>query len=94
MAIVNLQAILSADHPELDVDAVIQLLETNNWDESVSAYYRNLKTLGRSFSFLCLDSRCSRETQSPIEEAADCPGVRAIRRRAGPGETTHAIYTR
>jgi hypothetical protein len=38
---VNLQAIISADHPELDVDAVIQLLETNNWDESVSAYYRN-----------------------------------------------------
>jgi hypothetical protein len=35
MAIANLQAILSADHPELDVDAVINLLETNNWDESV-----------------------------------------------------------
>jgi len=75
MAIVNLQAILSADHPELDVDAVIQLLETNNWDESVSAYYRNLITLGRSFSFLCIDSRCSRETQRPLEETADCPGL-------------------
>ena len=36
MAIVNLQAILSADNPELDVDAVINLLEANNWDESVS----------------------------------------------------------
>jgi hypothetical protein len=35
MAIANLQAILSADHPELDVDGVINLLETNNWDESV-----------------------------------------------------------
>ena len=37
MAIVNLQAILSADHPEIDVDAVIHLLETNNWDGSVGA---------------------------------------------------------
>ena len=94
MAIVNLQAILSADHSELDVDAVIQLLESNNWDESVSAYYRNLKNIGRSLSFLCLDSRCLRETQSPLKETAECPGVRAIRRRAGPGETAHAIYTR
>ena len=39
MAIVNLQAILSADHPDLDVDAVITLLEKNDWDESVGAAY-------------------------------------------------------
>jgi hypothetical protein len=70
MAIVNLQAILSADQPELDVDAVIHLLETNNWDESVSSHFRNLTFLGCCFSFLCLDS-CSRETQRPLKATAD-----------------------
>ena len=73
MAIANLQAILSADHPELDVDAVINLLEANNWDESVGAYFGKLTSIGRSFSFLCLDSCCTRETQRPVEAAADYP---------------------
>jgi hypothetical protein len=73
MAIVNLQAILSADHPELDVDAVINLLETNNWDESVGAYFGKLTFIGSSFSFLCLDTCCTRETQRTVEAAADCP---------------------
>ncbi len=35
MAICNLQAMLSGDHGEIDVDTIIALLENNNWDESV-----------------------------------------------------------
>jgi hypothetical protein len=35
MAIVNLQAILNIE----DVDKVIELLEQNNWDETVIIYH-------------------------------------------------------
>ena len=55
MAIVNLQAILSADHPDIEVDTVIQLLESNNWDESV-LISRSLKSfIGSSFCFLRIE---------------------------------------
>lgn len=33
MAIVNLQAILSDEHRDVEIDQIISLLETNNWDE-------------------------------------------------------------
>ena len=36
MAIVNLQAILQSEQGEVEVDKIIELLEANGWDESVS----------------------------------------------------------
>jgi hypothetical protein len=33
MAIVNLQAILSDENRDIEIDQIINLLENNNWDE-------------------------------------------------------------
>lgn len=52
MAIVNLQAMLSIDDHNIDVDKVIELLQNNKWDESVHSTSFDYCILGSSPSLL------------------------------------------
>ena len=54
MAIVNLQAILNIE----DVDRIIELLEQNNWDETViKTSHFNQKFIDSSISLLCSSNK-------------------------------------